>query len=203
MGPDTASVGTGVTRYIPGPPADPVVMAKLEHFAFHNYAGQAGGADALIKGSAYPDRGFWVTEASFGDVWADSITNLLKEGATALLVFKAYDGQDHHHSPGEDLLKGLLQYDFGNGTYSARRRPLSFADPPADRKRIAPSANASHSASARNRKVLAAVWSGLANLRIALRSSVRSDGSSARTHEQPDNSRLTWSQISRCLPAFG
>ena len=41
-----------------------IVMSKLDHFGFHNYAGSTGGADARIKRSAYPSKELLDDESS-------------------------------------------------------------------------------------------------------------------------------------------
>ena len=65
----------------------------------------------VIAQSSYADRGFWVTEHVLGETldlaMVDNLMNHIDAGATAALVFKAYDQQDTHHPPGEDLLKGM------------------------------------------------------------------------------------------------
>jgi hypothetical protein len=61
VGQDTAALAGGVNGYMSEMMRDPVVMAKVDHVGFHNYAGDSGGADAAIKGSAYPTRNFWIT----------------------------------------------------------------------------------------------------------------------------------------------
>ena len=64
VGPDTAALGTGIATYLPQMMADSAVMARIDHFGFHNYAGDTGGADAAIRASAYPTRNFWMTEVT-------------------------------------------------------------------------------------------------------------------------------------------
>jgi O-glycosyl hydrolase len=124
VGPETASASAGTQQYIPEMLDNPTVMAKVEDFAIHNYAGNSAGAGALIAGSSYPDRGYWISEQSFGNSDLSAIDNLmnhLEDGASATLVFKAYDGQDNHHPPGEDFSLGLLQYHSASQTYTPRQ----------------------------------------------------------------------------------
>ena len=122
VGPDTASADAAAQMYIPAMLANSTAMAKVDDFGFHNYAGNTGGVENVIANSAYSDRGFWVTEQSFGTTLdfepINQIMGFLDRGATATMVFKAYDGQDHHHPPGEDFRLGLL--DLSNGTYTPR-----------------------------------------------------------------------------------
>ncbi len=124
IGPETASAGAATQAYIPEMLDNPTVMAKVEDFGFHNYAGDSFGAGGVIANSNYPDRGYWVTEQSFGNssdlVVIDNLMNHLADGATSTMVFKAYDGQDNHHPPGEDFPLGLLQYNAGSQTYTPR-----------------------------------------------------------------------------------
>jgi O-glycosyl hydrolase len=126
VGPDTASVYTGVNAYLPGMMTDSLVMAKVDHFGFHNYAGDSGGADAAIKASAYPTRNFWITEVT--NIW--DILAHLGQGPAAALVWDAYDSVYNHailagrgSTPPNDVGNGppLLSYDSGSRTYTPRK----------------------------------------------------------------------------------
>src|SRR5262249_53477233 len=98
--------------------ADPVVMAKLAHFGLHSYADGGGGAwgvSDFVQGSPYPDKTFWMTEFN---VWCDVceygnqrtngwdyflgtasyLLNYLDYGASAGLVWEAYDSFYPHHN---------------------------------------------------------------------------------------------------------
>jgi O-glycosyl hydrolase len=137
VAPETASVRQGVDTYIPALLADPIVMAKIDHFALHSYAGDSGGADGVIKRSAYPDRDFWMTEWAgacggcdtgrpVAGEWAharsstDFLLRHLQAGAAGALVYDAYDSfYEHHGSVG---FWGQLAYDAGTGTYAPRKR---------------------------------------------------------------------------------
>ena len=142
VAPETAQAGAAVEQYIPEILADPVIMAKVDTFGFHNYAGYSAGAGSVIAGSAYPDRGFWITEQSLGDSLdlapVDNLMNHLDAGATATLAYKGYDGQDNHH-PGEEYGLGLLAYDSASQSYVPRKgfhvlRPVHrFVEPGAVR----------------------------------------------------------------------
>ena len=44
IGPDTAAVAAGVNDYMTSLMSEPAVMAKLDHWALHNYSGDSGGA---------------------------------------------------------------------------------------------------------------------------------------------------------------
>ena len=73
VGPDTASVSTGVQTYFPEMMRNTMLMAKLAHFGLHNYAGSTAGAAQAIAASAYSNTNFWMTEVS--NIW-DAIPEL-------------------------------------------------------------------------------------------------------------------------------
>ena len=130
VAPETASPSNATGVYMPAMLADPALMTRVDDFAFHSYSGDSAGANGLLSGSAFPDWQFWISEQSFGTEWFTSITNLLghlRDGASATLVFKAYDGQDNHHPPGEDFGLGLLAYNTSTRTYSPRKAVWSNA----------------------------------------------------------------------------
>jgi O-glycosyl hydrolase len=52
LGPNTASVDTGVGSYMPQMMLDSIVMSKVDHFGFHNYEGSAGSAAEAINPSS-------------------------------------------------------------------------------------------------------------------------------------------------------
>jgi O-glycosyl hydrolase len=113
LGPNTASVGSGVNDYIPALLGDPVVMAKLPHFGLHDYGGSTGGVDSVIKSSAYPDRDFWMTEYSSG-ADATNIVQFLQgdvtQGAAACLVWHGIDTLiPYRHNPDDNQGWGCLQ----------------------------------------------------------------------------------------------
>ena len=126
VGPETAQVTTGVQEFMPVMMGDSVVMGKVDHFAFHNYNGDAGGADAAIKSSAYPSRNFWISEVS--NIW-DMLAHL-SQGPSAILTWDAYDSVYNHAilagrgtSPPNDVGNGpaLLAYNSSTQTYSPRK----------------------------------------------------------------------------------
>lgn len=142
LGPETASIDAGTGSYLPTTFAEPALMAKIDHFGLHNYSGSSGGAESVIKGSAYPDRNFWMTEFSTWcsgcdngapnpDDWPfahDTVSFLfdhIEQGAASALVYDAYDSfYEHHGSMG---YWGLLAYDASTQTYHARKRFFTFA----------------------------------------------------------------------------
>ena len=120
IGPDLAN---GTTADMPQLIADPVVMAKLATFGVHSYA--SGGMDSsgvtnYLSGTAYADRGFWMTEynvwcttceggaGNFMD-WtynrqtAEYLLAHLDNGAAAGIVWEGYDSQ-------ENTMNGLWSY---------------------------------------------------------------------------------------------
>lgn len=126
VGPDTASVSAGVNAYLPEMMGDAVVMAKVDHFGLHNYAGDSGGAEAAIRSSAYPTRNFWITEVT--NIW--DILAHLSQGPSAALVWDAYDSVYNHAilagrgtTPPNDVGNGppLLAYSSSSGTYTPRK----------------------------------------------------------------------------------
>jgi hypothetical protein len=132
VGPDTAAIGAGVGEYMPSLMGEPTVMAKLDHFAFHNYAGDSGGANNAIRNSAYPGKNFWISEVS--NIW-DALTHM-SQGPAAILVWDGYDSVYNHgilagrgSSPPNDAGNGpaLLSYSTSTRLYSARTAFYEFA----------------------------------------------------------------------------
>ena len=123
---------------------DPVVMAKLAHFGFHSYQDAGGGSTGVydfLQQSAYPDRTFWMTEFNVwcstceagtgGDnTWtyakgmASYLYYHLTNGASAGLIWEAYDSQYNYYSPGQWSYWGLFGVDDINAvpkTYTPRK----------------------------------------------------------------------------------
>lgn len=67
----------------------PNLMARLDHFDFHDYTGDTHGAAAEITG---PGKGFWMSEYS---IWDQSF-GLLSQGASGLIMWDAYDSVYNH-----------------------------------------------------------------------------------------------------------
>ena len=125
LGPNTADVLNGVNRYMPELLNNSIVMSKLDHFGLHNYYGQAGGADARIKSSAYPLKNFWMTELSI----PEQIFTMIGQGASSAQIWEAYDSVYYHAilagrgtTPPNDAgnLPALLAYNQTTGVYTAR-----------------------------------------------------------------------------------
>jgi O-glycosyl hydrolase len=132
VGPDTASIDTGVQTYFPEMMADAALMANLAHFGLHNYKGYTAGAAQAIESSAYPSKNFWMTEVS--NVW-DAFPEIA-QGATAILVWDGYDSVYNHAilagrgtTPPNDAGNGpaLLAYDPSTGTYTPRKAFYEYA----------------------------------------------------------------------------
>jgi len=128
VGPDLAHTST---TWLSDMMSDPLVMTKLARFGFHCYedngSGSAGVYDFLQQ-SAYLDCSFWMTEyncwcnscesGSGGDnSWDYARTSVsyllyhLANGASAGLIWEAYDSQYNYYSTGQWSYWGLLGVD--------------------------------------------------------------------------------------------
>ena len=123
VGPDTAQVTVGVNNYFPQLMADPVVMAKIQHFGLHNYADLSGNADAVIKASAFPTRDFWMTEAGMGNDYygPDHLLSQMKNGASSAGVWDAYTSVYNHRAN-----DGNPMIDLVNTTWVPRQSFFGF-----------------------------------------------------------------------------
>lgn len=92
LGPNTAQITTGVNTYMPQMMSDSVVMNKVDHFAFHNYSGDTGGAYAAIKSSAYPNTDLWMSEVTN----PPDMMSMLGQNASAVLIWEGYDSVYNH-----------------------------------------------------------------------------------------------------------
>jgi hypothetical protein len=103
---------------------DSYLMSKLADFGLHGYQGlssDATGVSSFIQQSAYPGTHFWMTEYNVwcqscqtggegNNTWAYALgtasylLDLLAEGASAGLVFEAWDGEwiNYNASTGQD-----------------------------------------------------------------------------------------------------
>jgi O-glycosyl hydrolase len=102
----------------------PTLMAKLDHFDFHDYTGQDYGAANAIAGTG---KDFWVSEYSN----PDQMFTYLDQGASGLLMWEAYDSvynhailNGHGSAPGNDSLSfgdtPVLAYNKTAKTYTPR-----------------------------------------------------------------------------------
>ena len=125
VGPNTAQITTGVNTYMPQMMSNSIVMSKVDHFGFHNYGTNNGGADAAIKGSAFPNKNYWITE-----VWNPSdVLGQIGLGTGATMVWDALDSVYNHAilagrgtTPPNDNGPGLppLAYNTTTGVYTPR-----------------------------------------------------------------------------------
>jgi chitodextrinase len=152
VGPDTAGIGNGVSTYMPQMMSQPSLMAKVDHFAFHDYSGSTGGADAAIKSSSYPAKNFWMSEVSqFNDAFP-----MVGQNAAAILTWDGYDSIYSHailHGGGSVApndagdAPALLAYNSSTGVYTPRKEYYQFEQlfkyVPAGAVRVAASQSAS------------------------------------------------------------
>ncbi len=105
---------------------DPVVMAKMAHWALHDYGGNVAGAESMIQSSPYPNMKFWVTEVT--NIW--DIIGQIPQGPSANLVWDGYDSVYNHAilagrgtTPPNDAGNGpaLLAYNATTGVYTPRK----------------------------------------------------------------------------------
>lgn len=137
VGPDTARVKAGVGDYMRAMLADSTLMAKVDRFALHSYSGDSGNAASVIASSAYPNRAFWMTEFSQWCRGCDSgvqptndwefargtfefTLNHLRDGASGVFVYDAYDSFYEHHNAMS--FWGLMSLDRTTNTYKPRKR---------------------------------------------------------------------------------
>lgn len=136
VGPDTANAGKAIDDYLPAMIKDSVVMDRTVHFGIHSYGDTAPGAADALAGLGSPRPNLWVTEFSGPCPGCDSgagnpeswdgaqdtaglAIELLRNGASGLQFYDAWDGYyEHHDSMG---YWGLLAYDAANHSYSPRK----------------------------------------------------------------------------------
>ncbi|HET6421289.1 MAG TPA: hypothetical protein VFG19_14110 [Geobacteraceae bacterium] len=126
IGPSTAKIGNGVNVYMPVMMGDHVVMAKTDHFGFHDYLTRGDNAYRAIKNSAYPGRNYYITEV----ILPGNILYELVQGASAILIWEGYDSVYNHAissrsntTPPNDAGPGPapLAYDTKTGKYFPRK----------------------------------------------------------------------------------
>jgi O-glycosyl hydrolase len=101
-------------QYLTAIMADASVMAKVQHWCFHNYASSSGDINTLISASAYPTRNYWMSEWSqmttdgnlethdVADEWlfartdTDYLISHLQQNAAAMLHWDAWDNLHRH-----------------------------------------------------------------------------------------------------------
>jgi hypothetical protein len=152
-GPDLA-YASSATSWMSAMMGDSYLMSKVAHYGVHAYLNETSDATGIyqfIKQSAYPNTPFWMTEynvwcpsclyttygASGNNTWdyargsASYLLTLLGEGASAGIVFEAYDSQYYGYDPSTGLSTpvnwsywGLLAVDNTNAipkTYTPRK----------------------------------------------------------------------------------
>lgn len=140
VAPDVANMIDGVKRYIPELLKDSVIMRKTGYLGLHTYNGYYANVDSLIKASAFAGKKFWITEwnawckgcddgilgeynYNFAAKCIGYLHELLKNGATAALVWEGYDSYYEHHSEGPAPFSywGMLSYNPQTKTYYPRK----------------------------------------------------------------------------------
>jgi O-glycosyl hydrolase len=125
LGPNTASISSGVSNYMPTMMSDAVVMGKVDHFGFHSYSADTGGASTAIKNSAYSGKNFWMTEyANPADAFS-----FLGQNASAMIVWEGFDSIYNHaiiagrgSQPGNDDVGYVpLAYNQSTHAYTPRK----------------------------------------------------------------------------------
>jgi len=131
LGPDAASVQQARYEYVPGMLADPIIMAKVDHFGIHNYAGESGGVFEVIQNSGNRNANLWLTEVS---VFEHALANV-SQGASAIVMWDGYDSVYNHailagrgSSPPNDAGNGpaLLSYSTSTRLYTPRTAFYEF-----------------------------------------------------------------------------
>jgi O-glycosyl hydrolase len=143
VAPDVASMKRAIKEYIPALMTDPVIMSKLAYFGLHSYSGYYADVNETIKKSAYSKYNYWMTE---WNAWRDGLDNgqiglydykfasdcinyllqLLKNGASAGLVWEAYDSI-YEHPPSTWSYWGILGYNQKTGAYIPRKHFYTIA----------------------------------------------------------------------------
>ncbi len=138
IAPDVADMTKGIKDYIPALMKDSVVMSKVAHFGLHSYGGYYADVNTALKNSANAETGFWITEwnawrnglddgqiglygYSFASQCVEYLLDLIKNGASAALVWEAYDSYYEHHYPSPFSYWGILGYNPLTKTYSPRK----------------------------------------------------------------------------------
>jgi O-glycosyl hydrolase len=136
--PDVAGMNNGINEYLPAIMADPVIMSKLAHVGLHSYGGYYAPASEFLKLSAYPTTSLWMTECN---AWRDGLDDgkigvydykyagdcvnylidLIKNGASACLLWEGYDSYYEHHKPSLFSYWGILGYDPVTKTFTPRK----------------------------------------------------------------------------------
>jgi len=137
VGPDVAGMGAGINDYLPEMMKDTTIMNHLAHVGLHSYAGSYAPVDSTLKLTAYPKTDYWITEwnewcpgcddgkiGTYDFAYASRsvrhMINLLEKGASALILWEAYDSYYEHHAPSPFSYWGVLKYEKATKTYTKR-----------------------------------------------------------------------------------
>lgn len=125
LGPETGSTNSA---YVDAMEAYPAVMAKVDHFDFHNYGGSTGGAAGVISGSG---KDYWISEFSI----FDHAFSILDEKAPGIMMWDAYDSVYNHAivnglgtAPGNDAgnAPAWIAYNANTKAYTPRKSFYQF-----------------------------------------------------------------------------
>jgi O-glycosyl hydrolase len=136
--PDVANMDAGIEEYLPKILASPVIMANVAHIGLHSYGGYYAPAWEYLKKSAYPASNLWMTECNawrdglddgriglydytFASECVNNMIDLIRNGASACLLWEGYDSYYEHHSPSLFSYWGILGYDSSSKVYTPRK----------------------------------------------------------------------------------
>jgi len=142
VSPDLANMQVGIDRYMPLILNDSLVMSGIKYFGFHSYGGYYAPLDSFIHHSGYPAIHFWMTEFN---AWRDGLDHgetgvynydyasecvhylmdLIRNGASACIVWEAYDSPYEHH--GAMSYWGILGLDERSNTFTPRKHFYALA----------------------------------------------------------------------------
>jgi len=140
--PDVAYMNAAIDQYLPELMKDSLIMQQTEYFGFHSYGGYYAPADSFLKSTPHAHIPLWMTEFN---AWRDGLDNgqtgvynydyasecmqylfdFLKNGASAALIWEAYDSYYEHHRAMSYW--GILGLDAVSGTYSPRKHFYALA----------------------------------------------------------------------------
>ncbi len=142
VSPDVANMNVGIDQYMPVVMNDSLIMSRVHFFGFHSYGGYYAPVDSFIQHSNYPQIPLWITEFN---AWRDGLDHgetglynyeyacecvthlldLLKNGASACIVWEGYDSYYEHH--GAMSYWGILGLDENTNTYYTRKHFYALA----------------------------------------------------------------------------
>lgn len=142
ISPDVANMQEGIDHYLPTLINDNVVMSKVKFFGLHSYNGYYTPVDSFIQHSNYRHTPIWITEFNawrngldhgetglynyeFAVECVKHLLDLLKNGASACVVWEGYDSVYEHH--GAMSYWGVLELDEQTKTFSPRKHFFALA----------------------------------------------------------------------------